>query len=86
MPDARKTTTPLKAIRAHCLECCSDSPKEVRECHLTGCPLWDFRLGTNPHRAGIGGNPKLTGYAPESWLLDDLDIPQPRKGKKSGQE
>lgn len=83
--ETKKTMTPLQAIRAHCLECCADSPKEARECHLTGCHLWNFRLGHNPRRAGIGGNPKLTGYIPEPWLIEDLDIPQPRKGKKGGQ-
>ena len=31
--------TPVKAIRAKCLDCCCDSMKEVRECPIVKCPL-----------------------------------------------
>ena len=47
--------TPLKAIRAKCLDCMCDQPKEVRLCPSTDCPLYPFRMGKNPNRAGIGG-------------------------------
>lgn len=47
--------TPLKAIRAKCLDCVCDQPKEVRLCPCTDCPLYPFRMGNNPNRAGIGG-------------------------------
>ena len=43
--------TPLKVIRAKCLDCldCSDgSAHEVRCCPITTCPLYVFRLGKNP--------------------------------------
>lgn len=51
----------LKRIKAHCLTCV-ESRKDVMEC--TGqvlnpephkCPLWEFRLGKNPNRKGMGG-------------------------------
>lgn len=45
-----KTSNPVKAIRYKCLDCCGDSPKEVKECAITDCPCWDFRLGNNPNR------------------------------------
>ena len=45
--------TPLKAIRAKCLDCSGFQPKEVRICPVTTCPLWLFRLGTNPNRTGL---------------------------------
>ena len=48
--------TPLKSIRAKCLECCYDSAQEVKLCPAQDCPLWAFRMGHNPARAGIGGN------------------------------
>ncbi|HRQ55040.1 MAG TPA: hypothetical protein PL018_12335 [Ignavibacteriaceae bacterium] len=54
--------TPLKAIRKNCLECSSGSASEVNNCIITDCPLYQFRLGKNPNRAGIGrkyGNPHL---------------------------
>lgn len=40
--------TPIKAIRANCLECVCGSPKAVRECHLASCPLHPYRLGHRP--------------------------------------
>jgi hypothetical protein len=41
-------TSPLKAIRAKCLDCAYDS-SEVRLCPCTDCPLWPFRFGKNPY-------------------------------------
>ena len=53
-----KNLTPLKAIRENCLECQGGSPNEVRKCTMKNCPLYLFRFGHNPKRAGVGGNPK----------------------------
>ena len=36
--------TPLKAIRAKCLDC-SESAKDVRECTHKDCELYPFRMG-----------------------------------------
>ncbi len=54
---AERRLTPLKAIRAKCLDCAGGSCKEVRLCPNADCPLHFFRAGKNPNRAGIG-NPK----------------------------
>lgn len=35
-----------EAIRARCLDCSGFSAKEVRECPLSGCPLYPYRLTT----------------------------------------
>jgi len=43
-----KILTPIKAIRAKCLECCCGSRKEVKMCHIINCPLWPYRLGHRP--------------------------------------
>ena len=48
--------TPLKAIREKCLDCVCDAAVEVRRCVCTDCPLFPFRFGRNPNRAGIGGH------------------------------
>ena len=48
--------TPLKRIRAKCLDCCCYQRNEVKLCPSTDCPLWIFRFGRNPHRKGKGGN------------------------------
>lgn len=42
-------TTPLKAIRAKCLDCSCGSAAEVRECVIPTCPLFPFRMGHNPN-------------------------------------
>ena len=47
--------TPLKAIRVHCIDCSGYSPKEVRLCVIPQCPLYPYRMGTNPSRKGVGG-------------------------------
>lgn len=45
-----KVMTPMKAIRAKCLDCCAGQYSEVKMCPCTNCPLYDFRLGKNPNR------------------------------------
>ena len=49
-----KNLTPLKAIRAKCLDCSAGQPKEVRFCAIPECPLYAYRFGKNPKRTGIG--------------------------------
>ena len=43
--------TPMKSIRAKCLDCSGGSPKEVRECPIKNCSLFPYRFGRRP-RAG----------------------------------
>ena len=57
--------TPVKAIRAKCLDFCSDQPSEVRLCPSEDCPLWPYRMGHNPARSGIGGKPQEKSVAEE---------------------
>ena len=40
--------TPIKAIRAKCLDCCGGQPKEVRLCSIEKCPLYQYRMGHRP--------------------------------------
>lgn len=49
-----KHISPLKAIRLKCLDCCCGSSHEVKRCSATKCPLYPFRFGKNPNRAGLG--------------------------------
>lgn len=58
-----KVLTPVRAIRKKCLEC-SGRPKEIRLCQEQECPLFEFRLGRNPRRAGIGGRKALSASKP----------------------
>lgn len=43
-----KKLTPIKAIRAKCLDCCNGQMVEVRLCTITRCPLYDYRMGHRP--------------------------------------
>lgn len=40
--------TPMKAIRKKCLDCCSHYAKEVRECQVKNCALYEYRMGHRP--------------------------------------
>jgi hypothetical protein len=40
--------SPIKAIRAKCVDCSGGSFAEVRKCVATAWPLWPFRMGRNP--------------------------------------
>ena len=44
-----ETLSPMKAIRAKCLDCCCGSAYEVQLCPAEDCPLHRFRLGHNPN-------------------------------------
>lgn len=41
--------TPMKAIRAKCLECSAGNANEVKLCPITACPLFPYRFGKNPN-------------------------------------
>ncbi len=42
--------TPMKAIRAKCLDCSCYQVNEVKLCSTINCPLYAYRLGKNPYR------------------------------------
>lgn len=65
MNEARKMT-PLRAIREKCRECSGGSAAEVRDCPITGCPLYRYRDGHNPARQGIGGKCDFSPKTPNS--------------------
>ena len=48
------SNTPIKAIRAKCLDCCVGSPKEVQLCEISDCALYPFRMGKNPFTRNKG--------------------------------
>lgn len=52
--------TPIKAIRAKCLDCSAGHPSEVRMCPVSDCAIYPYRLGKNPNRSRIG---KKTGHS-----------------------
>ncbi|WP_173088927.1 hypothetical protein [Devosia sp. 1635] len=43
--------SPIKAIRAKCIDCSGNNVAEVRKCTAVGCALWPMRMGTSPFHA-----------------------------------
>ena len=41
--------TPIKAIRAKCLDCCCGDRNEVKLCPSENCSLYPYRFGKNPN-------------------------------------
>ena len=42
--------SPVQAIKEHCFDCSGRLMKEVKNCIIPDCPLYPYRLGTNPNR------------------------------------
>ena len=40
--------TPMRAIRAKCLDCVNGQIYEINKCHIEKCPLWIYRTGHRP--------------------------------------
>lgn len=45
--------TPIRAIRAKCMECSNGQFREVRLCPMPGCPLYPYRMGHRPKKEGL---------------------------------
>ena len=57
--------TPIKAIRAKCLDCCCGHPSEVRICTALKCPLHPYRMGKRPKATADSPETAITGNAQE---------------------
>lgn len=60
-----KRLTPMRAIRAKCLDCCCQQPSEVRRCHIESCALWAYRMGKRPKASA----PPSNGVHPKNSTL-----------------
>lgn len=63
--------SPLKAIRAKCLDCCCGQTKEVRLCPLKACPLWPFRSGHRLPKEIVEGDGGAEKNAPTVGVDDE---------------
>ncbi|NLE95522.1 MAG: hypothetical protein GX600_07565 [Dehalococcoidia bacterium] len=50
-----KASTPIRAIRAQCIDCCCGSKHEVELCPAVECALWSYRFGVRPETAAAQG-------------------------------
>lgn len=62
--------TPIKAIRAKCLDCCCGSSKEVELCPIPDCSLYPYRFGRNPKLKGRTNN----GSFPQKATAQPVDF------------
>lgn len=77
------TLTPVKAIRAYCLEDCAGTVSSVRECARRTCRLYPYRLGKQPGRAGIGGKKRKPNSS--SLLASETDSALPGRAPSRGE-
>jgi len=61
-----KSLTPVKAIRAKCIECSGDDKAEVRLCTFGECPLWPYRMGRRPKKGHLAAGDGEPGESPVS--------------------
>lgn len=64
--------TPLKAIRAKCKDCTCNQNVEIRECPITDCPLYEYRMGHRPKNDGLGEVFLDSDIEDEDFIEDDM--------------
>lgn len=80
--------TPIKAIRANCLDCMCGQANEVALCPSVDCPLYSYRTGHGPKKeltdeqkakklANFNSAPKIAraGGAQNTSDLADVKLP-----------
>lgn len=50
MQEIEYKKSPIKAIRAKCIECFGGEVYQVKGCLDKNCPLYPYRFGKNPYR------------------------------------
>ena len=67
MKQTESSQTPLRAIRQNCVECSGDNRAEVAHCNRSDCPIFIYRMGTNPKRKRVG---RLKNIAPPNATIE----------------
>ena len=70
----------LQAIRQKCLDCSYFQPSEVRECPVTTCDLWPFRLGRDPAPSHTRGFARTSVYTGKFEKGEKVVNPKPDQG------
>ena len=59
--------SPIRAIRAKCLDCSGGNVAEARKCTVAKCPLWPFRMGANVfHASSTSAKLDMANFATSS--------------------
>lgn len=65
--------TPIKAIRAKCLDCVCGQIYEINKCHIEDCPLWEYRTGHRPSKdVCVGDDSSLEEVEVEDFIEEDM--------------
>jgi hypothetical protein len=78
MAPRKKILTPLRAIRAKCLDCSGYDKEEVDACELRDCPLYTFRTGVDPN-AAVTAPKSLLKAVPEAQAADHPSEPDQKE-------
>ena len=57
--------TPIKVIRAKCLDCTCGQSKEIRLCPIINCPLYPYRMGRRPDEVTLDTMKEFYSENPE---------------------
>jgi hypothetical protein len=59
--------SPIKAIRAKCVDCSGGNAAEARKCTAVFCPLWPMRMGVSPfHASSASAKLDMANFATSS--------------------
>lgn len=64
--------TPIKAIRAKCKDCTCNQNVEIRECPITDCPLYEYRMGHRPKNDSVGEGLSDLDIEDEDFIEEDI--------------
>lgn len=64
--------TPIKAIRAKCIDCTCNQFVEIRECPITDCPLYEYRMGHRPKKDGVEEGLSDLDIEDEDFIEEDV--------------
>lgn len=66
--------TPIKAIRAKCMDCCAGQFVEVRLCTVEKCPLYEYRMGHRPKSdKSIDGDTAIEEQPATGYSFDEKE-------------
>ena len=74
--------SPLKAIRAKCLDCCCGNSAEVGACPGTTCPIWPWRFGSGVRARRIIAQERGLSDVEGRFWADKLPNPMGLAGKQ----
>jgi hypothetical protein len=63
--------TPIKAIRAKCIDCTNGQNVEIRECPIKECPLWEYRMEHRP-KSNVGNDFSEDTSEDEEIITEDI--------------